>query len=178
MPYSPLWQRGARGDFLNKGISPITKKTLWFYQRVNALNEETDIERIINYFRDRDEVSALYLFGSSAKGKRTKESDLDIAVLIDRPVLKQKDIERFRRKYYEASPYFSLRPVDIVILNTASIFLKYQVIKTGKILFDRNRKLRVEFTERTINEYLDFKPIQDICLNAVARRFREKTVGR
>ena len=142
------------------------------------MNEETDIERIIHYFRDRDEVSSLYLFGSSAKGKGTEESDIDIAVLIDEPRLKKKDIEKFRRKYYEASPRFSLRRVDIVILNSAPVFLKYQVIKTGKILFDRNRKLRVGFTEKTITEYLDFKPIQDICLNAVARRFREKTVGR
>jgi predicted nucleotidyltransferase len=47
------------------------------------VNEEKDIERIIHYFRDRDEVSALYLFGSSAKGKKTKESDIDIAVLLD-----------------------------------------------------------------------------------------------
>ncbi len=142
------------------------------------MNEETDIERIIHYFRDRDEVSALYLFGSSAKGKRTKESDIDIAALIDESGLKQKNIERFRKEYYDASPGFSLGLVDIVILNTAPTFLKYQVIKTGKLLFDRNRKLRVGFTERTITEYLDFKPIQDICLNAVARRFREKTVGR
>ena len=139
------------------------------------MNEETDIERIIHYFRDRDEVSSLYLFGSSAKGKRTKESDIDIAVLIDESGLKQKDIERFRKEYYEASPRFSLRLVDIVILNTASTFLKYQVIKTGKLLFDGNRKRRVAFTERTINEYLDFKPILDIHLNGVARRFREKT---
>ena len=142
------------------------------------MNDEKDIERIIHYFRGRDEVSALYIFGSSAKGNRTKESDIDIAVLIDEPSLKKKDIEKFRRKYYEASPRFSLRRVDIVILNAAPVFLKYQVIKTGKILFDRNRKLRVGFTEKTINEYLDFKPILDIHLNAVASRFREKTVGR
>ena len=142
------------------------------------MNEEKDIERIIHYFRDRDEVSALYLFGSSAKGKKTKESDIDIAVLLDGSWLHKKDIEKFRKKYYEASPHFSLRRVDIVILNTAPVFLKYQVIKTGKILFDRNRKLRVGFTEKTINEYLDFKPILDVHLNAVARRFREKTVGR
>lgn len=142
------------------------------------MNAEKDIERIVHYFRDRDEVSALYLFGSSAKGKRTQESDIDIAVLIDESGLKQKNIERFRKEYYDVSPGFSLGLVDIVILNTAPTFLKYHVIKTGKILFDRNRKLRVGFTERTITEYLDFKPIQDICLNAVARRFREKTVGR
>ena len=163
---------------MNERIFPITEKTLRVYQRVNALNKETDIERIVHYFKDRAEVSALYLFGSSAKGRSMKESDIDIAVFLDKSGLKKKDIERFRTKYYEASPYFSLRRVDIVILNTAPTFLKYQVIKTGKILFDRNRNLRVQFTERTINEYLDFKPILDNHLNAVARRFREKTVGR
>jgi len=71
-----------------------------------------------------------------------------------------------------------MRPVDIVILNTAPPFLKRQVLKTGKILFDRNRKLRVRFTERAITEYLDFKPIEDICLKAVAKRIRSKDIGR
>jgi predicted nucleotidyltransferase len=142
------------------------------------VTEAKDIERIIRYFEDRAEVSALYLFGSTAKGKSMRESDIDIAVLLDKPELKKKDIERFRKKYYGASPHFSLHPVDIVILNSSPTFLKYQVIKTGKVLFDRNRKLRVNFTERTINDYLDFKPNLDIHLKAVARRFREKTVGR
>ena len=163
---------------MNERIFPITEKTLRVYRRVNAVNEEKDIKRIINFFKERDEVSALYLFGSAARDRATDESDIDIAVLIGRAGLTKKDIERFRTKYYEASPHFSLRRVDIVILNTAPTFLKYQVIKTGKILFDRNRNLRVQFTERTINEYLDFKPIQDIYLDAVARRFREKTVAR
>jgi hypothetical protein len=45
---------------------------------------------------------------------------------------------------------------------------------SGRILFDRSRKLRVSFTERAITEYLDYKPIEDICLKAVANRFRSK----
>jgi hypothetical protein len=85
--------------------------------------------------------------------ERGQKKDIDIAALIDESGLKQKNIERFRKEYYDASPGFSLGLVDIVILNTAPTFLKYQVIKTGKLLFDRNRKLRVGFTERTITEY-------------------------
>jgi hypothetical protein len=46
------------------------------------------------------------------------------------------------------------------------------------MLFDRNRRLRVLFTARAIVEYLDYKPIEDICLGAVANRFRRATVGR
>jgi len=141
------------------------------------MNDDEDIRKIIHYFQSRDEVSALYLFGGLAKDRKTAESDIDIAILIDESRLKRKNFELLRKKYFAVSPTFSMRPIDIVILNTAPLFLKYQVLKTGKILFDRNRKLRVRFTERAIVDYLDFKPIEDICLKAVAKRFRERTIG-
>ena len=142
------------------------------------MQDERDIERIVRYFSGRDEVVSLYLFGSVARVRKIKESDIDIAVLINESGSGEKDLEHFRRKYYESSPRFSLRPVDIVILNTAPPFLKYRVLKTGRVLFDREKKLRLRFTERAITEYLDYKPIEDIYLKAVARRFREKTIGR
>lgn len=137
-----------------------------------------DIERIKKYFRGRDEISALYLFGSLGKGRETQESDVDVAVLVNDARKGRKNYERLKREYYDASPTFSSRPVDIVILNTAPPFLKHQILKTGKILFDRNRKLRVRFTTTAIMEYLDFKPLQDIMLKGVADRFRRAKVGR
>ena len=142
------------------------------------MNDDKDIERIVHYFKNRDEVSALYIFGGYVKGRKAGESDIDIAVLIDKSRFKNKDFELLKRKYYEASPRFSMRPVDIVILNTAPPFLKHQVLKTGRVLFDRNRKLRVRFTTNAIIEYLDYKPIEDICFSGVTKRFREAAVGR
>ncbi|MBM4140194.1 MAG: nucleotidyltransferase domain-containing protein [Nitrospira sp.] len=138
------------------------------------MNNDEDIKRIIHYFKALDEVSALYVFGSYPKERKTKESDIDIAVLIDESKLKKKDFELLKKKYYAASPSFSMRPVDIVILNTAPPFLKYQVLKTGRVLFDRNRKVRVRFTEKAITEYLDFKYIEDIFLKAIANKFKKK----
>ena len=137
-----------------------------------------DIKRIINYFGNRDEVSALFVFGSFAKEKLTEESDIDIAVLIDQTKLEKKNHNRLEKEYYDASPTFSLRPIDIVILNTAPPFLKHQILRTGRVLFDRNRRLRVRFTARAIMEYLDFKPLQDIMLKGVADRFRRARIGR
>lgn len=142
------------------------------------MDNDKDVKHIIQYFKGMDEVSALYIFGSFAKSKKTGESDIDIAVIVDESKLKKRDFELLKKKYYAASPTFSMRSVDIVILNTAPPFLKYQVLKTGRVLFDRNRKLRVKFTERAITEYLDYKPIQDICLKAVAKRFKEANIGR
>lgn len=137
-----------------------------------------DIKRIISYFKNRDEVSALYVFGSTGKGRETKESDIDIAVLIDELRLKRKSHDVLKKEYFLASPSFSIRPVDIVILNTASPYLKHHILKTGKMLFDKNRKFRVTFTAKAIIEYFDYKPIEDICLGAVANRFRRTAVGR
>jgi predicted nucleotidyltransferase len=142
------------------------------------MKDDGEVERIIRYFKGTDEVSTLYIFGSAGKGKTTGESDIDIALLIDESKLKRRNFEPLKRKYYAASPTFSLRPVDIVILNAVPLFLKHQILKTGRILFDRNRKLRVRFTERAITEYLDYKPIEDIFLKSVAKRFREKKIGR
>ncbi len=142
------------------------------------MNTDKDIKRIISYFKGREEVSALYIFGSIANGGGTRESDIDIAVLINEARLKKKNFEHLKNDYYNASPAFSLRPVDIVILNTASLFLKHRILKTGEILFDRNRRLRVDFTAKAIIEYLDFKPIEDIFSRAVAGRFRRETLGR
>ncbi len=139
---------------------------------------ESDIRRIVDYFKSKDEISALYVFGSAAHGKETAESDIDIAVLINDRRKGGKTYGAFAKTYYAASPRLSSRPVDIVILNTASPFLKHRIIKTGKVLFDRNRKLRVRFTADAIIEYLDYKPIEDICLRAVAGRFRRHAIGR
>jgi len=142
-----------------------------------AVETSKDVARITQYFRDRAEVSALYLFGSFSRDRANAESDIDIAVLIDKSHLKRKNFESIKKQYYTASPSFSLRPVDIVILNTAPTFLKYQVLKTGKLLFDRKRKLRTKFTEEAIIEYLDFKPVEDIYLDAVSRRVRRTSNG-
>ena len=142
-----------------------------------AVEAVKDVERLAQYFRDRAEVSALYLFGSFGRNRANTESDIDIAVLIDESQLKKRNFETLKKHYYAASPSFSRRPVDIVILNTASTFLKHQVLKTGKLLFDKKRKLRTTFTERAIIEYLDFKPVQDIYLNAVSRRVRRASNG-
>jgi len=142
------------------------------------MSSDGDIRRIIKFFKGRDEVSALYIFGSFGKGRQKGESDIDIAVLVDESKPRKRSLDSLKKEYYSASAGFSLRPVDIVVLNAAPAFLKHRILKTGKVLFDRNRKLRVRFTANAIIEYLDYKPIEDICLKAVANRFRRAGIGR
>ena len=137
-----------------------------------------DIEGIISFFKSREEVSALFLFGSAAQSRATKDSDIDLAVLVNEKRMKRKSYNQLKKEYYNASPSFSLRTVDIVILNTAPPYLKHRVLKTSRVLFDRNRKLRVAFTARAIIDYIDFRPVEAIFNKAVAKRIRRQPVGR
>ena len=67
---------------------------------------QDDLRRITDYFKDRDEVSALYIFGSAARGKETAESDIDIAVLIN-------DRKKGRKTYESLKKSILLRLSEI-----------------------------------------------------------------
>jgi len=49
--------------------------------------------------------------------------------------------------------------VDVLILNQAPPALRYAVLRDGILLFCRDHQAMIEFRVRTVNEYLDFKPI-------------------
>lgn len=97
------------------------------------------------------------IFGSSAKGSLTEESDVDIGIkfkklpasskiLLDRIVKIKKLLEEELK-----------RNVDIIILNKANEGLLYEVFSTGeKIFVSSEEKFVVEKTE-IIKKYLDFK---------------------
>ena len=50
------------------------------------------------------------------------------------------------------------KEVDIVILNEAPLFLRYVIVKEGKLIFERNSQKRIDFGLKTMREYFDFKP--------------------
>lgn len=53
-----------------------------------------------------------------------------------------------------------INAVDLVVLNKASIYLRYQVLKGGELLFCGSEESRLKFHEETIRFYLDFLPLR------------------
>ena len=135
-----------------------------------------DVNRILDYFSHRREVVALFLFGTFDTPQEREDSDIDIAVLIASDTIKVAR-EILKAEYYKASPGFSLRTVDIVILNTAPSFLKHRVLKTGRLLLDRDPDFRKEFTARAIQEYFDYKPIEETYFKRMKERLRKVVHG-
>jgi len=133
-----------------------------------------ELENIIEYFEKREEVVALFLFGSFDTPIEKLESDIDIAVLISPKEAERDVLEKYRNEYYSASPYFSLKPVDIVLLNKASVPLKFEILKTARVLFEKEPSFKHSFVLSTIQEYFEYKHLENIYFNAVKRRLREK----
>ena len=104
--------------------------------------------------RSRFPVAFAYLFGSQATGQAGAQSDYDIAVLFDCKITSD---DRYVLTHQLTE--FLDRDVDLIDLARAPIELVYNVIATGQILYEKDRKTRVEFEARALGLYFDQLPI-------------------
>ena len=90
-----------------------------------------NIDETSQYFSHQPDVVAAYLFGSVARGQATHLSDVDIAVLIDTGLGTENQLER-QLSLLSDLERFTKEEVQVTLLNHASPFLAYQVIRDGK----------------------------------------------
>jgi predicted nucleotidyltransferase len=96
-------------------------------------------------------ILASYIFGSVAKGKK-EPGDIDIAVLLERTHLQSFSIPSLISELEKALG----RPVDVVVLNRAGEILKYEVRRSGKLIFDRSPGMRKMSEIQGRKSYEDF----------------------
>ena len=111
-----------------------------------------DIKKI---FVEEKDILLAYIFGSQVTGKIGPLSDYDFAVF-----LSQKP--SFQFKYKLKNKLLNIldnKQVDLVILNDAPIELKYKIIATGKIIYQKNSTIRTEFEADTLSKYFDYLPV-------------------
>jgi len=119
----------------------------------------TDISTDVleNIFSRHDEIIAVYLFGSRARGYARNDSDIDIGILLSDDKLGSGlypvQIARELKNTCKIK-----QDIDVRILNKGTLRFLHQVLK-GKLLFCRDDKKRIEFETSVISKYLDFKPI-------------------
>ena len=120
-----------------------------------------DTTAVQDYLSAQAGVCAAYVFGSQAKGTPTVFSDLDLAVLLDSTVPPSRYFEEQLRLEAELSKRLGRDDVDVVVLNRAGALLRFQIYRTGRALFERDRASAKRFLAHAIVEYLDFKPLKD-----------------
>jgi len=116
------------------------------------------------YFQKHPEIEVAYIFGSVAQGRENPLSDIDVAIILDDKQIKQ---ELYRYGYKaeiltDLIKILKMNNVDLVILNEASPLLKHRVLYSGKLIYCRNERKRIQFQIDTINKYNDFKQLRKI----------------
>ena len=113
------------------------------------------IENVIKqHFKDREEIAAIYLFGSYASGKERHMSDVDIGLLLNYKHSKSSEI--FKEEYLTQLGRLLRKDIHLVILNTAGEVLLKQILGKGKLILVKNSKFHKEFKIASISKIIDF----------------------
>ena len=120
------------------------------------------------------DVLALYLFGSYASGRPGPLSDVDLAVLFEPSVPRERYDERRIALFSRAAAVLRTDEIDIVVLNAAPPLIQYQVLRHGVLLYEKDPALRARFAALAIRRYLDFEPTLDRCQKASLAKIKEK----
>lgn len=104
------------------------------------------------------------VFGSSATGRVSPFSDLDIAVELDAgSALDHRAVGELTARLEQATG----RTVDLVLLNEAPPGVAYRAFRDGRVVVETDRAARVARQARAVLEYLDFEPVERRCARAV-----------
>ncbi len=99
-------------------------------------------------------VDFVYLFGSTATGHRTPQSDVDLAIhLADDtdPHAARLEVARV------AATHLGTDAIDVVVLNDVPIALAGRVLTTRRVLLDRNPFARHRYESLTARMFQDFR---------------------
>ena len=129
---------------------------------------------VSHYLSCQPDIAAAYIFGSLARGRFRAGSDVDIAILYNRGDVDK--LARFERRLdlEIALEEIIHRPVQVIDLEQAGLPLQYQVRKYGKVIVEKDRKLRVNFEVNTRRLYFDMQQFYRLRNTSVLERIGEE----
>lgn len=109
-------------------------------------------------------IAYAIVFGSSARGTATSHSDIDVAVDLAEGVrLTALELGELAARLEAAAG----RPVDLVLLGDAPPGLAYRIFRDGDVTVVHDPRSLAQRRAQAILEYLDFKPIEELCARGV-----------
>ncbi|MEW6068693.1 MAG: nucleotidyltransferase domain-containing protein [Nitrospirota bacterium] len=131
--------------------------------KIHRLSEgakKTLTKKIAAMLSEHKEILFAYLHGSFLK--ENSFHDIDIAVYLKKvpssPLTYELEMEK------KLSDAADNHEVEVRILNISPLSFRYNVIKDGLVLFDRDDNKRCDFQEATISSYFDFEPYRKLYL--------------
>jgi predicted nucleotidyltransferase len=131
-----------------------------------AADSTEKIPEMVDLLSADPDVIALYAFGGLAKGQLKPLSDLDIAVMVSNMLTNTERFEKQLQLLSTLNRLFRTDEIDLVLLNDASPRFAHSILRDGKLLFCRDFKVLVNFTEYIRKRYFDFIYYRD-CFDEV-----------
>jgi len=133
--------------------------------------EELKINLIKNGLEQDSSILTAYLFGSQSKGKSNKYSDIDIAVLFD-DESREEDYTDKQVSIANSLTQALNKEIDVIVLNKASLFLRYHILKEGVKIYERYGRDEHNFEALAILQYFDFLPIKNRIENGLLSKIK------
>ena len=118
---------------------------MMMHERQRFLTKIEEVSDIAKEIAKNKNVKAVYLFGSQVSGKVHGLSDIDLCVITD---------GRDGKFAYSAGDN-----VDISIFDMLPVPIQFRVLKEGKPLVIKDQDFIYNLKIKTIQEYLDIKPL-------------------
>lgn len=138
---------------------------------------ETLQESIKEYFETRDDIAAVYLYGSHAAGKDAPGSDVDIAVLTTHSPEKNLGSFKLRTAIQIDLSRLLRKDVDVVFMREIGEALLWEVLKNGKVLSEKDPLANHNFRVSGMTRCLDFHYYQKRMQRGMVDAMRREIVG-
>ncbi len=133
-------------------------------------------QTLINYFKDKKGIRALYLYGSFVSGKFNVNSDADIALLTIPFNDRMKSIAE-RVHYQTEISKLLKRNVDLVFLQEVGEILAFQIIKRGEVILENDKDAHRSFMAFLVIKCLDFQFLENRMQRGMIASMRQNNVG-
>ncbi len=104
------------------------------------------------FFQQRPEIAAVYLFGSYGTEFEHPQSDIDLGVVFTHTVSLSEELELDA----SLSVYVRHDRIDLVNLNRAHISLQFRALKEGMLIYEGDYIKHSDFIEHVIKTYPDY----------------------
>lgn len=128
---------------------------------------ETLIAQIQDAVRGEPQILAVYVFGSFAQDRSVKESDFDLAVVVEN-----------KKKVNESAVYELLKGIsfpknlDIVVVDRGSSpLLLFEIVAKGLRVFSKSEEETVSFEANVLKMYYDTAHTRNIYYQYLKEKF-------
>lgn len=131
------------------------------------MSDKQLISEIQECLSKNPKIISAYILGSYISGKTLGESDFDLAVVVANKTLTSQD-----QVYDLISKVRFPKDLDLSLVdkNSSPIFL-FQIISTGKCVYQRSQNEKVDFEAFVLRKYYDTQHIRNIYYSYLKDKF-------